>query len=108
MILTDSHDGVSKNIMVKVARQSVKNLNRGIQNSGLFALNFLTKFAMPGEGVHSGGWLPMGLKSDLQGRPIGSKNVHVIDSSVLPSIAPGPITFTVMANAMRIVEEACS
>ena len=47
----------------------------------------------------------MGDKSDLLGRPTGSQNIHVVDSSVLPTIAPGPITFTVMANAMRIAEE---
>lgn len=108
LILTNSREGVSKNSMVKIARKSIKNLNSGIQNSGVIAVSLLTKFAMPGEGVHFGAWLPMGVKSDLQGRPIGSKNVHVIDSSILPSIAPGPITFTVMGNAMRIIEEVCS
>jgi hypothetical protein len=107
LILKEWEAGISKNNVLKNAKQSIQNLNTGIQNSGIFALKFLTKFAMPGEGVHFGGWLPMGVKSDLQGRPQGSRNVHVIDSSVLPSIAPGPITFTVMANAMRIVEEAC-
>ena len=36
------------------------------------------------------------------------KNVHFIDSSVLPVLAPGPITFIVMLNAYRITEEAIS
>ena len=48
----------------------------------------------------------MGESSDLLGRPNGYQRIHVIDSSILPSIAPGPITFTVMANAVRIVEES--
>jgi choline dehydrogenase-like flavoprotein len=48
----------------------------------------------------------MGKGSDLLGRPNGFQRIHVVDSSVLPSIAPGPITFTVMANAMRIAEES--
>jgi choline dehydrogenase-like flavoprotein len=48
----------------------------------------------------------MGEKSDLLGRPLGTQNIHVVDSSVLPTIAPGPITFTAMANAMRIAEAA--
>jgi choline dehydrogenase-like flavoprotein len=48
----------------------------------------------------------MGERSDLLGRPNGCHNIHVVDSSVLPTIAPGPITFTVMANARRIAEEA--
>lgn len=32
-------------------------------------------------------------------------NIHAIDSSVLKSIPSGPITFTAMANALKIVEE---
>ena len=32
-------------------------------------------------------------------------NVHAIDSSVLKSIPAGPITFTAMANALKIVDE---
>ena len=88
-------------------RQAILNFKKALTNSGLLPISFLTQFAAPGEGVHFGAWLPMGVSSDLTGRPTGCVNVHVVDSSVLPSIAPGPITFTVMANAMRIVEEAC-
>jgi choline dehydrogenase-like flavoprotein len=90
----------------QVIRLSVKRLSRYIRKSGLLPIAFLTQIALPGEGVHFGSWLPMGEKSDLLGRPIGSKRIHVVDSSVLPTIAPGPITFTVMANAMRIAKAA--
>ena len=90
----------------KVIKLSIKRLSGHILKHGLIPLPFLTQVAVPGEGVHFGSWLPMGDKSDLLGRPTGSQNIHVVDSSVLPSIAPGPITFTVMANAMRIAEEA--
>ena len=48
----------------------------------------------------------MGDKSDLLGRPVGLRNVHVLDSSIFPSIPAGPITFTLMANANRIVRES--
>jgi choline dehydrogenase-like flavoprotein len=41
-------------------------------------------------------------KSDKWGRPFGFKKVHIIDSSVLPSIPATTITLTVMANAARI------
>jgi ferredoxin len=85
---------------------SIKRLSKYIRKSGLLPIPFLTQIALPGEGVHFGSWLPMGEKSDLLGRPIGSQNIHVVDSSVLPTIAPGPITFTVMANAMRIAKAA--
>jgi len=90
----------------KVIKTSIKRFSKFVRRCGLLPLPFLTQIAVPGEGVHFGSWLPMGDKSDLLGRPIGSQNIHVVDSSVLPTIAPGPITFTVMANAMRIAEEA--
>jgi ferredoxin len=87
-------------------QDSVKRLSKSIRNRGLLPIRFLNKIALPGEGVHFGSWLPMGEGSDLLGRPHGCRNIHVVDSSVLPSIAPGPITFTVMANSRRIAEEA--
>jgi choline dehydrogenase-like flavoprotein len=90
----------------RVIKLSIKRLSKYIMKSGLFPIPFMTQIALPGEGVHFGSWLPMGEKSDLLGRPIGSQRIHVVDSSVLPTIAPGPITFTVMANAMRIAKAA--
>jgi choline dehydrogenase-like flavoprotein len=87
-------------------KHSVSSLAKFTSKIGLIPLNFLTQIAQPGEGVHFGGWLPMGDKTDLLGRPSTSRNIHVVDSSILPSIAPGPITFTVMANAMRIARES--
>jgi choline dehydrogenase-like flavoprotein len=99
-------NGISYKERNQVIRLQIKRLSKHIRKLGLFSIPFLTKILAPGEGVHFGSWLPMGDKSDLLGRPIGSQNIHIVDSSVLPTIAPGPITFTVMANAMRIAEEA--
>jgi choline dehydrogenase-like flavoprotein len=48
----------------------------------------------------------MGDKASVLGVPIGCSNIHVVDSSIFPSVAAGPITFTVMANAMRIARES--
>ena len=61
----------------------------------------------PGRGFHTGSSFPMrhnpkDLESDIWGRPLGFKNMHVVDSSVLPSIPATTITFSVMANAHRI------
>ena len=50
--------------------------------------------------------LSMGENANLLGVPNGCTNIHVVDSSVLPSITAGPITFTVMPNAMRIAKES--
>jgi len=58
-------------------------------------------------GNHSGGTLPMkvhpkGAESDTLGRPGGFQRIHVVDSSVLPSLPATSITLGVMANASRI------
>lgn len=74
--------------------------------NGLF-LPQLLQYGQPGQGSHIGGFLPMqkhpnGLGSDLLGRPLFFKNLHIIDASILPTIPAQTITFTVMANAHRI------
>jgi choline dehydrogenase-like flavoprotein len=71
------------------------------------ALSPLLEVGAPGRGYHAGGSFPMReaprrFESDRWGRPHGFERVHVVDASVFPSIPSGPITFTVMANALRI------
>ncbi len=61
----------------------------------------------PGRGIHVGGSFPMSanptdLETVLLGRPAGLHRVHVVDSSVFPTVPPTTITYTVMANAQRI------
>ena len=64
-----------------------------------------------GRGYHSGSTFPISeditnpARSDLLGRPLGLKLVHLIDSSSLPEIPSGTITLTVMANSSRIASE---
>jgi hypothetical protein len=65
----------------------------------------------PGRGFHNGGSFPMGLKSDgiqsdTLGRPFGWQRIHLVDSSVFPTIPAATITFTAMANAHRIASLA--
>jgi choline dehydrogenase-like flavoprotein len=72
-----------------------------------FPLLFLTRKSKIGHGNHYGGTFPMKknpkrLESDLLGRVKGWKQVHIVDSSTFPSIPPGPIVLTIMANAYRI------
>jgi len=75
--------------------------------TGMAPFEAMMQRGEPGRGFHTGGTFPMsakptGLESDLWGRPAGMKRVHVVDSSVLPSIAATTVTYTVMANAHRI------
>ena len=45
---------------------------------------------------------PDARESDLLGRPMGLARVHLVDSSVFPTIPATNITLTLMANAHRI------
>ena len=60
-------------------------------------------------GYHFGSSLPMSNKNltspytDFYGRLEGVHNIHVLDSSILPNIPAGSYSYTVMANAIRIV-----
>jgi choline dehydrogenase-like flavoprotein len=70
----------------------------------------LLQIAEPGLGFHTGGSFPMAHdpgpgQTDRLGRPFGMRQLHVVDSTVLPSIPATTITLPVMANAYRIGAE---
>jgi choline dehydrogenase-like flavoprotein len=44
--------------------------------------------------------------TDVLGRPLGAKNVFVVDATVIPSIPARNVTLTMMANALRIGQSA--
>lgn len=78
---------------------------------GAWPIPFMLQMGMPGRGYHVGGSFPMAaspekFETDLLGRPFGWQKVHVIDSTVFPTIPATTITFSVMANAHRIGTEA--
>jgi len=98
--------GRSTQSILKIVNQLLREFDKPFKNAGLKPLFRFIQYALPGEGVHSGGWLEMGRTCDLLGRPNGTINVHVVDSSTFPTIPAGAITFTVMANAVRIAEGA--
>jgi choline dehydrogenase-like flavoprotein len=65
------------------------------------------RVGQPGRGFHTGGTFPMRSKpgafeTDVLGRPYGFSKVHLVDSSVFPSLPATTITLSVMANAHRI------
>jgi len=70
-------------------------------------IGLMLKMALPGRGYHSGGTFPMSerpaeFQRDLLGRPHGFERVHVVDSTVFPTIPATTITLSTMANAHRI------
>ena len=61
---------------------------------GVFPIIPKLSIKPPGRGYHSGGTFPMRVspklcESDLLGRPYSFKRVHLVDSSVFPTIPPG-------------------
>lgn len=97
----------------RVIRSVLAKLSRHAWQTGFLPIWPMLQIGEPGRGFHSGGSLPMRASiqgreaaSDLLGRPFGLRRVHVVDSSVFPSIPATTITLTAMANAHRIAAEA--
>lgn len=91
----------------KIARKLLRNS----RHLGFAPLLPLTQKTGPGRGFHNGGSFPMGprsdgIQSDSLGRPFGWRRIHLVDSSVFPTIPAATITFTAMANAHRIASLA--
>lgn len=89
----------------KYYKKALREILREIPIATFWRVVFLSEVSNVGEGYHSGASLPMGggtSGTDEFGRPHGLARVTVVDSSILPRIPAGPITYTVMANAYRI------
>lgn len=93
----------------QVIRSVLMKLFRHIGQTGFIPIWPMLQIGLPGRGFHSGGSFPMSLASedgkntsDLLGRPLGLKRVHLVDSSTFPSIPATTITLAAMANAHRI------
>jgi len=116
LTLKHSHKNETEKLVIK----NVKNLStkEAVQIEGRrfwkyrgyfksFPLLPLSSLSQIGHGNHYGGTFPMqknpdNLESDIFGRIKGWERVHLVDSSTFPSIPPGPIVLTIMANAYRI------
>lgn len=95
----------------EATRRVVAKLSRHARELGLRPLRPLLRHGLPGEGNHAGGVFPMRRapgpwETDRLGRLAGEGVVHLVDSSVLPSLPATTFTYAVMANASRIATEA--
>jgi hypothetical protein len=80
---------------------------------GVWPVLPLTEVPDPGTSNHLGGCLPMRDKplpgeTDRWGRPFGLRRVHVVDGACFSDLPAEHLTYTIMANAMRIAGEATS
>jgi len=91
-------------------KRVLRKLMRHARDFGAMPVPMMLQVAEAGRGFHNGGTFPMRsepseLETDILGRPRGWQRLHVVDSSVFPSIPATTITFSVMANARRIALE---
>jgi choline dehydrogenase-like flavoprotein len=96
-----------------VVRAVVSLIRKNRRHLGAAPVSLALRQGLPGSGVHVGGSFPMRrtpaeFESDVHGRPTGFERVHVVDSSVFPTMPAAPPTLTIMANAYRIASEAAS
>jgi hypothetical protein len=99
----------------EAARSWMRELVMALAPLRLMPLSPLADVTSPGGGFHIGASMPMSsrrsgtaIQTDLLGRLPGMVRTHIVDSSVFPSLPAGPITYTAMANAWRIVHESAS
>ena len=95
----------------KIINTVVKFLSKNNDHFGATPFRPGMRQGLPGSGAHVGGSFPMrkdpaGFESDELGRPVGLDRVHVVDSSVFPSVPATTITLTIMANAHRIASQS--
>jgi choline dehydrogenase-like flavoprotein len=108
LLIDQSNLSPTKQQVNKSIRKSIRSLSYRFFKVGILMFPRGYIDAGAGGGVHHGGWLGMGVNSDRFGQPQGVKNIHLVDSSIFPSVPAGPITFSIMANAARIVDEIYS
>lgn len=100
-------EGQENKLTREVVKKVVAKLRRNRALLKAVPLSAIKKVGEPGRGFHTGGSLPMreepgDFETDTLGRPNGFKRVHIVDSSIFPTITASTITLTVMANAYRI------
>ena len=86
-----------------------KKLCRLFLQSGLVTAQAFCKYPTAGNSFHYAGTLPMKnnpseFQTDKFGKLFGYNKVNIVDGSVFPTLSSKNLTFSVMANSMRIAE----
>lgn len=102
---------VPNKVTAQVIRRVVRKLYSQSRLLRAIPVGPMANAGKPGGSFHIGSTFPMSTtpgsgETDLLGRLNGFEKVHLVDASILPSLAATTITFTAMANAHRIASEA--
>lgn len=87
-----------------------RHLIRIFRRAGFLSLPALCRYPAPGNSYHYAGTLPMRARpsspyeTDAQGRLFGTRRVHVADGACFSALPAKNLSFTIMANAMRIAQ----
>ena len=87
-----------------------KYLIKSFRKIGYLSSPSWCKYPSPGNSFHYAGTLPMKMKpiskyeTDLYGRLYQTQHIHVVDGSIFPYLPAKNLSFTIMANAMRIAD----
>jgi choline dehydrogenase-like flavoprotein len=92
----------------KLIRQQLWRAAKKMMSTGLLIVPMMARYPEPLAGYHFGASLRMGVDTNMLGELPHLKNVHIVDSSILPAIEQGSITAAVMENAYRIALESAS
>ena len=108
LILKSQNNKTSSEIIKKV----IKKINQK-KSLGFSILNKLMIRLSIGGSQHLGSSFKMSnepkvSETDIYGRPLGFKNVHIIDSTILPSLPTATIVFASMSNSLRIAKAVIS
>lgn len=92
-------------------RHATRRLRRALLRLGCIAPPPMTHTRPMGSSVHYAGVVPMQeqggeLTADPLGRCRGFENLYLVDGITFPSLPAKNLTFTLMANASRIAEQA--
>jgi len=99
-------------LIIKFHRNQYRSIEQHLikvfRRIGYFSASFLIRPSEPGLSNHYAGPLPMRAKSqrpyetDRNGLLFGSQHIYIGDSASFPRLPAKNLTFTIMANAMRI------
>jgi hypothetical protein len=106
----------SGELHIKYTQKSFGKLERYLISSfrkfGFYGSHRLCQYPLPGNSIHYAGTLPMRATPEKKyetnscGLLKGSKNIYIADPSTFPTLPSKHLSFTNMANAMRVAQSA--